>query len=105
MYYSVNNDILGQKYSELYYNKVQEYLDSQDEIQQQDKEYNFDLITKRYFDEVESQERIASIMQTSKISIGVLVALLLVTIAYHRFDKVRVRRNIEKELTSLQLFD
>lgn len=105
LYYSINNNSLGQKYSELYYNKVQEYLDTQNEIQQQDKEYNFDLITKRYFDEVESQERIASIMQTSKISIGALLSLLLLTIAYHRLEKIRMRRNIEKELTSLKMLD
>ena len=105
LYYSIDNNTLGEKYSELYYTKVQEYLDTQREIQQQDKEYNFDLITKRYFDEVESQERIASIMHTSKLSIGGLLAVLLLTIAYFRIEKLRTRRSIERELAALNMID
>lgn len=105
LYLHKNQTDLSFQYQNTYYEKIQAYLDMQSEIQQQDKEYNFDLITKRYFDEVESQEKIASIIQTSKMSIGGLLTLLLLTIAYYRFDKVRTRKYIEKELVSLNIIE
>lgn len=105
LYYKENNNNLGSKYSNLYFNKIQEYLETQEDIQKKDKEYNFDLITKRYFDEVEKQERIASIMFWSKLTSGGLLTVLLLVIAFNRYEKLRLRKTIEQELISLKIID
>jgi len=103
IYYDEGNDMLGREYSEIYFNKVQEYLKMQEEIQRKDKEFNFDLITKRYFDEVEKQERIASILFYSKLSSGSLLAILFLVVGYNYYEKIKLRKDIENELISLKI--
>lgn len=105
IYYSEGNNHLGKQYSETYFNKIQEFLKTQEDIHEKDKEYNFDLITKRYFDEVEKQERIASIMFWSKLTSGGLLSVLLLVIAFNRYEKLRLRKTIEQELISLKIID
>ncbi len=105
LYYHLGMNELGQEYSEKYFDKVQVYLETQGEIQSKDKEYNFELIAKRYFDNVEKQERIASIMFFTKLSSGSLLAILALVIIYYQMGKVRLRRSIESELRSLKVLD
>lgn len=92
-------------YQDLYDKKMSEYLEVQKEIQKTDQRYNMDLITKRYFAEVEKQEQIASIMMYSKIISGGLLFLLISVIVYFRYDKVKLRKSIERELVSLRIID
>lgn len=105
LYYSEGNNALGKQYSETYFNKIQEYIETQEDLQKKDKEYNFDLITKRYFDEVEKQERIASIMFWSKLSSGSLLTILLLVIAFNRYEKLKLRKTIERELINLRIIE
>lgn len=104
LYYSTNRLDLGKKYIDLYSSKVQEYIQTQEKLQEKDNEY-FELLTKRYFDEVQKQEQITEIMFYSKMISGSLLALLLLVVGYNRFEKIRLRRNIEKELVALQAYD
>ncbi len=105
IYYSKGLDDLGKEYSEIFFNKTETYLETQREIQRQEKEYNFDLITKRYFDKVKKQEQIASILLWSKTISGSLLALLLLTIAYNRYQKVHLRKSLVRELVELKVID
>jgi len=92
-------------YEDLYSDKMNEYLEIQADIQETDQRYNMDLITKRYFAEVDKQERIADILMYSKLTSGGLLTLLLLVIAYHRYQKILLRRNIERELIALKIID
>lgn len=103
--YELGNQIKARGYSELYSKKVDDYLDMQEKIQETDKQYNMDLITKRYMDEVARQERIASILFYSKLISGSLLALLLMSVGFNWYQKVRLRRSIVRELVDLKILD
>ncbi len=105
LYFNTNRPAEGNHYSQLYFNKVQSFIETQKEIQKQDKEYNFELITRRYFDNVDKQERIASILFISKLSSGSLLVLLLLVIVYYQMGKMRLRKSIENELRALKVLD
>ncbi|WP_421762622.1 tetratricopeptide repeat protein [Ekhidna sp.] len=93
----------AKEYEDLYSRSLNSYLKLQEEIKNSDKRFNIDLITKRYFDEVAKQERIASILFYSKLISGSLLALLLLTIGYNWYQKIRLRRSIIEELTELKV--
>ncbi|MEQ6165782.1 tetratricopeptide repeat protein [Ekhidna sp. MALMAid0563] len=95
----------AKKYEDLYSENLNKYLDLQEQIQESDRRYNMDLITKRYFDEVAKQERIASILFYSKLISGSLLALLLFSVGYNWYQKVRMRRSIVRELVDLKIID
>lgn len=104
------NSLIGetgesQYYSNLYSSKLKSHIDTQEEIQETDKRYNMDLITKRYFDEVAKQEKIASILFYSRLTSGGLLALLLLVIGYNRYEKMRIRRSIEQKLVQFEMLD
>ncbi len=103
--YELGNPFKARNYSTIYSNKVDGYLEMQQKIQETDKQYNIDLITKRYMDEVARQERIASILFYSKLISGSLLALLLFSVGYNWYQKVRMRRSIVKELVDLKFID
>lgn len=105
LYYKNGSSELGLKYGEIYSNKIENYIETQEELQKKDREYNFDLITQRYFDQVAKQERIASILLYSKITSGTLLALLLLVVGYNRYEKTKLRKSIEQELVSLRIID
>jgi len=105
LYYHSGQNDKGMKYSQLYFSKVQNFIETQEEVEKEAKEYNFDLITARYFDQVEKQEKIASILFISKLSSGSLLALLILVIFYYQFEKTRVRKSIERELRVLNVLD
>lgn len=95
----------SKRYEDLYSVNLNKYLDLQEEIQATDRRYNMDLITKRYFDEVAKQERIASILLYSKLISGSLLALLLMSVGFNWYQKVRLRRSIVRELIDLKILD
>lgn len=109
--YKANALFAMEKYNEakvfedVYASKLNQYLELQENIQDSDKKYNMDLITKRYFDEVAKQERIASILFYSKLISGSLLALLLLTIGMNWYQKVKLRKNIVRELMALKMID
>lgn len=103
--FKINEYHQAKKYEDLYSDRMNKYLDLQEKIQESDRRYNMDLITKRYFDEVAKQERIASILFYSKLISGSLLALLLFSIGYNWYQKVRLRRSIVKELVNLKVID
>jgi len=103
LYYTIGNTERGKLYQEKYFNVSQNYISLQEEIQQKDKEYNFDLIVKRYFDEVERQDQMASVMFYSKVSTGSLLLILILVIAYYQTKNIRTRRSIERELKALKI--
>ncbi|WP_370087193.1 tetratricopeptide repeat protein [Ekhidna sp.] len=92
-------------FEDAYAAKLNQYLELQENIQDSDKKYNMDLITKRYFDEVAKQERIASILFYSKLISGSLLALLLFTIGLNWYQKVKMRKGIVRELMALKVID
>lgn len=103
IYFSEGNIELGKQYTDLYYNKVESFLKTQEEIQRKDKEYNFELITKRYFDQIEKEERETFILFYFKLISGTLFFLLLATNGYTRYKKIRLRRTLERELKALKV--
>ncbi|WP_420577908.1 hypothetical protein [Ekhidna sp.] len=105
IHFDLENFQKSKTYEDLYSKSVNTYLLQQEEIQQSDKQYNMDLITKRYFDEVAKQERIASILFYSKLISGSLLALLLMSVGFNWYQKVRLRRSIVRELIDLKILD
>ncbi|MEM9337944.1 MAG: hypothetical protein AAGA66_04395, partial [Bacteroidota bacterium] len=105
LYYELEDFQKSRKYENLYSKSLTAYLDTQEEIRATDQRYNMDLITKRYFAEIEKQEQIASILLYSKVISGGLLLLLLAVIGYYRYEKVKLRRSIEKELVALKFID
>lgn len=105
LYYELKNFHEAKKYEDLYSEKLNAYLKLQQEIQETDKRFNMDLITKRYFDEVEKQERIASILFYSKLISGTLLMLLLFSVGFNWYQKVRLRRSILRDLVDLKIID
>lgn len=105
LHFALRNYHEAKKYEDLYSKSLNQYLNLQEEIQESDRRYNMDLITKRYFDEVAKQERIASILFYSKLISGSLLALLLFSVGYNWYQKVRLRRSIVKELVNLKVID
>ncbi|MEP5612724.1 MAG: hypothetical protein ABJP45_10770 [Cyclobacteriaceae bacterium] len=105
LFYSLGKYERSKYYEDLYSDAMNEYLRIQSEIRETDQRYNMDLITKRYFAEVDKQERIADILMYSKLTSGGLLTLLLLVIAYHRYQKIMLRRSIERELIALKIVD
>lgn len=101
--YKSGNGESAQYYANIYSSELEEYIQLQEEIQETDKRYNMDLITKRYFDEVEKQAKIASILFYSRLTSGSLLILLLSVIGYNRYEKLRVRKSIEQHLLKLEV--
>ena len=56
-------------------------------------------------EKVEKQEKIASILFYSRLTSGGLVALLLFVIGYNRYEKLRIKRSIEKQLIHLEMME
>jgi tetratricopeptide (TPR) repeat protein len=105
IYYNISFYEKSKYYEDLYTQNLNEYLQIQEEIREADQRYNMDLITKRYFAEVDKQERIADILFYSKLTSGSLLVLLLIVIAYFRYQKVSLRKSIERELIALKLVE
>lgn len=97
--------IKSKKYEDLYSNALNEYLLTQEEIQETDRRYNMDLITKRYFDEIDKQERIASILLYSKLTSGGLLTILLLVVGYNRYERIRLRKSISRELAAYRIIE
>ncbi|MEP1094208.1 MAG: tetratricopeptide repeat protein [Cyclobacteriaceae bacterium] len=105
LYYELGLFQKSKHYEDLYSAKLNEYMVLQSKIRETDQRYNMELITKRYFAEVDKQERIADILMYSKLTSGGLLTLLLLVIAYHRYQKIMLRRSIERELIALKIVD
>lgn len=105
LHYKLENYELAKKYEDLYSKNLNDFLLIQQELQEIDRQLNLNLITKRYFDEVSKQERIASILLYSRLISGSLLILLLTSIGYNQYEKIRVRKNIEKQLSQLEMLD
>lgn len=103
--YEINNTEDARAYSNLYSSTVASYLTSKESLQETDRQFNMDLITKRYLDEVAKQEQIADILLYSKAISGSLLALLLLTIGYNRYQKVQLRKSILQDLINLKVVD
>ena len=95
----------AKKYGDLYAERLNDYLKIQEKIQQADKSINMNLITKRYFDNVDRQERISSILFYSKLISGTLLGLLLFTIGFNRYRKAQLRKSIVKSLIDFKFID
>lgn len=95
----------AKSFEDQYANQLNQYLEVQEKVQDSDKSYNMDLITKRYFDEVAKQERIAKILFISKLISGSLLALLLFTIGLNWYQKVQLRKSIIQDLINLKVVD
>lgn len=103
--YELDNPEIAREYSNLYLKTVDNYLEAQKDLHETDRQYNMDLITKRYFAEVKKQEQIASILLYSKIISGSLLTLLLLTIGYNWYQKVQLRKSIVQDLINLKVVD
>ena len=103
--YELGDPQNGKLYSNLYSKRVDEYIESQQLLQETDRQYNMDLITKRYLDQVDKQEQIASILLYSKVISGSLLALLLLTIGINWYQKVQLRKSIVRDLINLKVVD
>ncbi|MEO9869216.1 tetratricopeptide repeat protein [Ekhidna sp.] len=103
--YSIGNDNLGKEYSDLYFSKIQDYLKTQDDLQKKEKEINFDLVAKTYHDEIAQQERIADILFYSKLISFSLLTLLILVVAFNRYQKVRLRKSILEDLLELKIVE
>ena len=95
----------AKKYQDMYSKHLNDYLEKQTDIQETDKRYNMDLITKRYEDQVKKEEQIANILFISKAVSGSLLTLLLLTVGYNRYQQVRLRKSITQELINLKVID
>ena len=105
LFFELGNYETSKRYEDKYSENLNKYLKVQEELIETDQRYNMDLITKRYFAEVEKQERIADILLYSRLISGTLLFLLLATIGFNRYQKVRLRKSIEKELVALNIVD
>ncbi|WP_462248548.1 tetratricopeptide repeat protein [Ekhidna sp.] len=103
--YETDNPEKARDYSNLYSKAVDDFLESQQDLQAIDRQYNMDLITKRYFDEVAKQERISNILFYSKMISGSLLFLLLLTVGYNWYQKVQLRKSIIQDLINLKVVD
>lgn len=103
--YEFGNHNEAREHNQLYAKTVDNYLESQKSIQETDRQFNMDLITKRYLEEVDRQEQIASILLYSKTISGSLLALLLMTVGYNRYQKIKLRRSILEDLIRLKVVD
>ncbi|MEP1033121.1 tetratricopeptide repeat protein [Ekhidna sp.] len=103
--YEMGNQKNARAYSHLYSKTVDNYLTSQQSLQETDRQFNMDLITKRYLDEVAKQEQIASILLYSKVISGSLLALLLFTVGLNWYQKVQLRKSIVQDLIKLKVID
>lgn len=101
--FNLKNYNKSKYYEDLYIKNLNEYLDTKEKLQETDQRYNMDLITKRYFDEVNEQERVANILFYSKLSSGGLLTLLLLVIGYYQYQRITTRKSLEKELVALKL--
>ncbi len=104
-YFEKNLYAESKKYEDLYSESLNNFLKTQEDIQETDRRYNMDLITKRYFDEVAKQEKIATILFYSKLISGTLLALLLFTIGFNWYQKVKLRKNLVRDLMALKMID
>lgn len=103
LYYELGYYKKSKSYEDKYAEGLNQYLKVQQEIQETDQRYNMDLITKRYFAEVDKQERVANILMYSKLTSGGLIVLLILVIVYFKYQKFRLRRNIENDLIALNI--
>jgi tetratricopeptide (TPR) repeat protein len=105
LHFQLGNYSKFKMYNDNYSEYLNSYLRLQEELQETDKRYNMDLITKRYFDEVDKQEKIASILFYSRLTSGSLLILLLAVIGYNRYEKLRVRKSIEQQLLRFEVIE
>ena len=103
--YEFGNQTKARQYSNLYSRNINEYLITQQGLQEHDHQYNINLITQRYFDEIIRQERIASILFYSKLISGTLLGLLLFTIGFNQYRKVQLRKSIVRSLINFKFID
>ena len=87
LHYSIGNEELGAAYLKLYNNEMEAYHGVEKE--------NLELIAYRFYEKVEKEERIASIMFYAKLVGGILLGGFILVVAYTRVRSVRVRRSKE----------
>ena len=87
LHYSIGNEELGAAYLKLYNNEMEAYHGVEKE--------NLELIAYRFYEKVEKEERIASIMFYAKLVGGILLGGFMLVGAYTRVRSVRVRRSKE----------
>ncbi|MEM9328396.1 MAG: tetratricopeptide repeat protein [Bacteroidota bacterium] len=85
-------------YQELYGTTIQNYLQEKQQIEATDKKYNLELITKRYFEMIEIQERNQEIRRYAQISVVSLLLAILTILGYVRYSRYRLRRDLEESL-------
>lgn len=105
IHFELGNFNEAKLHEDLYAKNLNEYLDLQRQLQETDRSYNMDLITKRYFDEIAKQEQIASILFYSKLISGSLLFLLLLTMGYNWYQKTQLRKSIVRELIDLKIME
>lgn len=104
-YYEARQYEVAKKYENLHSEYLNKYISIQEQIKDSEMNINIELVTKRYFDKVEKQERISYILLVSKLTSGSLLVLLLLVIFYNRYEKVKLRKSIENELIALRMID
>lgn len=105
IYFNLKDFSKSKTYQDLYFSRLNTFLELQNEFQENNRRDNIDLITKRYLDEIKKQEKIASILFYSRITSGGLLLLLLFVIGYNRYEKIRVRKSIERQLVKLEILE
>ncbi|MEM6643792.1 MAG: tetratricopeptide repeat protein [Bacteroidota bacterium] len=103
LYFQKGDIEKGEYYLNEYSRVSMQYIERQQEIMQRDKEYNFELITKRYFDDVEKKERLKSIYAYAQYSTFGFLLIIALVIGGYQIGKRRLQNSIAQDLRELNV--
>ena len=104
-YFEQGDTEKARRYADLYRASLNEYMEMQEDIRATDRSYSMKLVTKRYFDKLEKEERIADVKFWAFMISGGFFLLLCATLFYNWYSRYRLRKEIENELVALKIIE
>ena len=108
LYFAWGDCARSRHYDELHDEGAEAYARLQGEIRTANEQYNMELIAQRYFDKLEEQERVASIMLYAKIIVGVLLAVIgyfIFFVLRDRYRKKKMLDDIDQKMVEFGIVD
>ncbi|MEO1253951.1 MAG: histidine kinase, partial [Bacteroidota bacterium] len=89
LYHSIGEEKLGNAYLKIYNDEMEAYHGIKKE--------NLELVANRYFEQVEKEERVASIIFYTKLIVGSLLSVFMLVLIYNRIESRTSKAEIKRD--------
>lgn len=101
-YTTIGDHYKAGEYHQKYMSQLEKYLALRSDIENQDKQYQMELITQRYFDLLEARQETEDMQQVAAMIGGASLAFILFVFSIGSYRRLRLKRSLVKSIREIE---